>query len=559
MDERNEGAVHGALDPYRGPPAHPRHYPDLHAHVLALARAGLLQVVDEPINKDTEMHPLVRWQFRGGIPEAERKAFLFTQPTDSKGRRYDIAVLVAGLAANREVYRVGFGKPLDEIGRAWIAAMAAPIEPRLVEDAPCQEIAIIGEELDRPGQGLDGLPVPISTPGWDNAPYLSAGHYITRDPDTGRQNVGNYRGQLKAPRRLGMNPSVELRAGIYAHWLKYKERGEPMPCCVVVGCPPVVSYAAVQKMPEHLDEVWVAGAIAGEPINVVRARTVDLLVPAEAEIVIEGLIDTEWLEPEAPFGESHGYVNLQEYNAFMEVTAITRRRHPILTSFISQVTPSESSVIRRVAMEPVYLHHLVSVLAVRGVKRVAMHEPLTSLYAVIAIQFARGTPETEVWRGLNGASTLHRFAGKWIVAIDEDIDPDNADALFWAMSYRCQPQHDLKVVPHKDPGHGPRGPRDGGETAAVLINAMFKGTFAPVALPKREFMERAKEIWERLGLAPLKPESPWHGYDLGYWPPDLERQAQMATNSDYFALGEELARERRNDVAMNTPVDRQKP
>jgi 4-hydroxy-3-polyprenylbenzoate decarboxylase len=243
----------------------------------------------------------------------------------------------------------------------------------------------------------------------------------------------------------------------------------------------------------------------------------------------------------------------------MEVTAITRRRHPILTSFISQVTPSESSVIRRVAMEPVYLHHLVSVLAVRGVKRVAMHEPLTSLYAVIAIQFARGTPETEVWRGLNGASTLHRFAGKWIVAIDEDIDPDNADALFWAMSYRCQPQHDLKVVPHKDPGHGPRGPRDGGETAAVLINAMFKGTFAPVALPKREFMERAKEIWERLGLAPLKPESPWHGYDLGYWPPDLERQAQMATNSDYFALGEELARERRNDVAMNTPVDRQKP
>jgi 4-hydroxy-3-polyprenylbenzoate decarboxylase len=420
-------------------------------------------------------------------------------------------------------------------------------------------MVILGAALDRPGQGLDGLAVPISTPGWDNAPYLSAGHYITRDPDTGRQNVGNYRGQLKAPRRLGMNPSVELRAGIYGHWLKYKERGEPMPCCVVVGCPPVVSYAAVQKMPEHLDEVWVAGAIAGGPINVARARTVDLLVPAEAEIVIEGLIDTEALEPEAPFGESHGYVNLQEYNAFMEVTAITRRRHPILTSFISQVTPSESSVIRRVAMEPVYLHHLQSVLAVRGVKRVAMHEPLTSLYAVIAIQFARGTPETEVWRGLNGASTLHRFAGKWIVAVDEDIDPDNADALFWAMSYRCQPQHDLKIVPHKDPGHGPRGPHDGGETAAVLVNATFRGTYAPVALPRREYMERAKEIWERLGLPPLRPESPWHGYDLGYWPPELERQARMAVNGDYFVLGEELARQRRGDVAMNTPVEREKP
>jgi UbiD family decarboxylase len=545
-----------ALDRYRDARANDRAYPDLHEHVLALARANLLVVVDEPINKDTEMHPLVRWQFRGGIAEPERKAFLFTQPTDSKGRRYDISVLVAGLAANREVYRIGFGKPLDEIGKAWVAALASPLAPRAVTTAPCQDIVISGAELDRPGKGLDGLPVPISTPGWDNAPYLSAGHYITKDPDSGIQNVGNYRGQLKTPKRLGMNPSVELRAGIYAHWLKYKARGEKMPCCVVVGAPPAISYASVQKMPENLDELAVAGAIAGAPINVVKAKTVDLMVPAEAEIVIEGLIDTQYLEPEAPFGESHGYVNLQEYNAFMDVTAITRRRHPILTSFISQVTPSESSVIRKVAMEPLFLNHLKSTLAVRGVKRVGMHEPLTSLYAVIAIQFARNTPETEIWRALYGAASLHRFAGKWIVAIDEDIDPDNADAVFWAMSYRCQPQHDLHVLPRKDPGHGPRGPRDDGESAAVLVNATLKGTFAPVALPKREFMENARAIWERLGLPPLKPESPWHGYDLGFWPKELEQQAQMAAESDYFSLGANLANERRSDVAMNTPVER---
>jgi UbiD family decarboxylase len=557
MDDRAAARASSALKRYRdGAPKHPRGYPDLHEHVLALAREDLLVVVDEPINKDTEMHPLVRWQYRGGIPESERKAFLFTQPTDSKGRRFDISVLVAGLAANRDVYRIGFGKPLDAIGSAWVNAIANPITPRVVTDAPCQEVVTTGADLDEDGAALDGLPVPISTPGWDNAPYLSAGHYITKDPETGIQNVGNYRGQLKAPRRLGMNPSVELRAGIFAHWEKCKARGEPLPCAVVVGCPPVISYASVQKMPENLDEIAVAGALAGSPINVVRAKTVDLLVPAEAEIVIEGLINTELLEPEAPFGESHGYVNLQEYNAFMEVTAITRRRQPILTSFISQVTPSESSVIRRVAMEPLYLHHLASVLGIKSVKRVAMHEPLTSLYAVIAIQFARNAPETEIWRALHGAASLHRFAGKWIVAVDEDIAPDNADALFWAMSYRCQPQHDLVVVPHKDPGHGPRGPHDGGESAAVLINATLKGTFAPVALPKREFMENAKAIWERLGLPPLTPEPPWHGYDLGHWPENLARQAEMAVRSDYFELGKNLANERRSDVAMNTPVER---
>src|SRR5262245_23124841 len=371
MDDRTGAPVSPALERYRdGAPKHPRGYPDLHEHVLALERAGLLAVVDEPINKDTEMHPLVRWQYRGGIAEGERKAFLFTQPTDGKGRRFDAAVLVAGLAANREVYRIGFGKPLEDIGRTWVDAVAHPIPPRLVGDAPCQEIVVAGDALDRDGAALDGLPVPISTPGFDNAPYLSAGHYITKDPETGVQNVGNYRGQLKAPRRLGMNPSVELRAGIYAHWEKCKARGEPLPCAVVVGCPPVISYASVQKLPENLDELAVAGALAGSPINVTRAKTVDLMVPAEAEIVIEGLINTELLEPEAPFGESHGYVNLQEYNAFMEVTAITRRRHPILTSFISQVTPSESSVIRKVAMEPLYLYQLRTKLGVKSVESV---------------------------------------------------------------------------------------------------------------------------------------------------------------------------------------------
>ena len=534
----------------------PRRYPDLHDHIRGLAREGLLVVVDEPINKDTEMHPLVRWQFRGGIEEKNRKAFLFTQPTDAKGRRYDSAVLVAGLAASRDVYRVGMGMPLDKIGATWIRALANPVKPRLVRNAPCQEVVIRGKDLDQPGRGLDGIPVPISTPGWDNGPYLTAGHYITRDPETGIQNVGNYRGQIKSPRRLGMNPSLEIRPGIYIHWQKYKAMGKPLPCAVVVGAPPAVSYCSVQKMSESLDEVWVAGALARAPINVVRAKTVGLLVPAEAEFVIEGYINTEELEPEAPFGESHGYVNLQEYNAFMDVTAITRRRQAVLTSFISQVTPSESSTIRRVAMEPVFLNYLQATLGVRGVMRVSMHEPLTSVIALIAIQFRRDTPQTEIWRALHGAASLHRYAGKWIVAINEDIDPENSDALFWAMCYRTQPQYDVKVLDRKDPGHGPRGPRDGGESAAVLIDATLKGIYPPVALPRREYMENARGIWERLGLGPLKPEPPWFGHDLGFWPPELAREAELATKGEYFKTGAKAARLRRRDVAMNTPISR---
>src|ERR1700738_1128117 len=116
--------------------APPRSYPDLHDHLRTLDKAGLLVTVDRPINKDTEMHPLVRWQFRGGIEEKDRKAFLFTNVVDSKKRKYDIPVAVGVLAANREIYRIGMGCPFDAIAERWIKAVAAPVPPRSVGAAP---------------------------------------------------------------------------------------------------------------------------------------------------------------------------------------------------------------------------------------------------------------------------------------------------------------------------------------------------------------------------------------------------------------------------------------
>src|SRR5580692_4234474 len=254
-------------------PAAARPYPDLHDHVRALDAAGLLIRVDRPINKDTEMHPLVRWQFRGGIAERDRKAFLFTNVVDSKGRKYDIPVLVGGLAANREIYRIGIGCPFEEIDERWVRAINSPVAPRVVADAPCQEIVVTGKALDKPGQGLDGLPLPISTPGWDISPYTTLSQYITKDPETGIQNMGIYRGQVKAPRRLGMNPSLELRPGIMAHWEKAKAKGKKLPAAVILGCPPCIAYTSAQKLPETMDELTVAGALVGAPINVVKAKT----------------------------------------------------------------------------------------------------------------------------------------------------------------------------------------------------------------------------------------------------------------------------------------------
>ena len=232
------------------PPSVSPSYPDLHDHIRALDKAGLLIRVDRPINKDTEMHPLVRWQFRGGIEEKDRKAFLFTNVVDSKGRKYDIPVLVGGLAANREIYRIGIGCRVRGDRRALGARQRRARSRRASStNAPCHEIVITGKALDKPGNGLDGIPLPISTPGWDIAPYATLSQYITKDPDTGVQNMGNYRGQVKARRRLGMNPSLELRPGIYNHWERLRERGfKKLPCAVVLGAPPCVTFASVQKI-----------------------------------------------------------------------------------------------------------------------------------------------------------------------------------------------------------------------------------------------------------------------------------------------------------------------
>ena len=333
---------------------------DFQEHVRDLEASGLLVRIDRPINKDTELHPLVRWQFLGGVPENKRRAFLFSNVTDSKGRHYDIPVVVGALAASPEIYAIGMGQPVDEIGTAWMRAIDGPIAPIMVASPPCQEVVTTGDDLKKPGGGLARLPVPVSTPGFDSAPYLTATLCITRDPDSGIQNMGTYRAALKAPDRLvvRMVAREASGAGGYLHWLKYRERQQPMPIAIVIGCAPVVMFTGPQKLAIDLDELGVAGALAGAPIAMAKAKTIDIDVPATAEIVIEGLIDPSRLEPEAPFGESNGYVALEGYNMPMQVTAITHKRAPMFASIISQVTPSESSVIKKVAYEPLFLNHL---------------------------------------------------------------------------------------------------------------------------------------------------------------------------------------------------------
>ncbi len=533
---------------------HTTGYPDLHNHLEELKRRGLLQVIDRPIDKDSELHPLVRWQFVGGMDEAERKAFLFTNIVNAKGRKYDIPVVVGALAANREIYSVGMGSSVEQIQARWDQAINHPIKPRMVENAPCHEVVHEGADLQGEGKGLDMLPIPISTPGFDSAPTLTATNVITVDPETGVQNMGTYRCALKAPDRLVVRMATRVGgAGGYLHYQAWKKAGhKTMPCAIVLGCPPYVAFMGPQKLPIGMDEFDVAGGLAGVPIEVTQARTVNLRVPAQAEIVIEGQIDLEFLEPEAPFGESHGHVALEEFNLPMTITAITHRAKPVIPSYISQVAPSESSVIKRVAYEPLFLAHLRNALGIRGVKKVSLHEPLTGLLRVTVITFEKNTPKTEVWRALYGAAFFKGDCGKICIAVNEDIDPDNADALLWAMAYRMNPVADVQTLDHRGQGHGPKRELDGEEDSTLLMDATMKGEMPPLALPTKEYMERSKAIWEELGLPKLRPQAPWFGYSLGDWLPQWDAAALRAATGRYLENGAISLKQQRNDVKAET-------
>ncbi|MEK6594598.1 MAG: UbiD family decarboxylase [Pseudomonadota bacterium] len=517
-----------------------RSYPDLHEHLEELKKQGLLLTIDRPIDKDAEMHPLVRWQYVGGIEEHERKAFLFTNVVDGRGRKYKFPVVVGAFAGNRAIYGIGMRAPLDEVQTRWDHAIANPVPPRIVDKAPCQEVVIEGDALKGEGHGLDTLPIPVSTPGFDSAPTLTATNVITKDPDTGIHNHGTYRAALKAPDRLVVRMATRVGgAGGYRHYVKHQQRGDKtMPCAIVLGAPPCVAFVAPMKLPIDLDEVGVAGGVAGGPVNVVRCRTVDLLVPAEAELVIEGLIDTVHLEPEGPFGESHGHVALEEFNMPMRVTAITHRKNAIIASYISQVTPSESSAIKRVSYEPMFLTHLSKTLGIRGVKRVTLHERMTALRRIAIVTMAKGTPRTEIWRALQGAASFKADCGKICIAVDEDIDPDNSDALLWAIAFRMNPSTDLQVLNYRSPGHGPDREHEAErEDATLLMDATMKEELPPLSLPKKEYMERARKVWEELGLPKLRPQSPWFGAADGDWLPKWDEDAKRAAQGRYLENG----------------------
>lgn len=522
------------------------YYKDLREFINVLEKSGLLVTIKREINKDSELMPLVRWQFRG-LPEKDRKAFLFENVMDARGKKYGSPVLVGAHAACLKIYSLGAMCEADEITGKWEQAQLSPIKPELVDSGPVHEEVHMGAGLLEHG-GLEEFPIPISTPGFDNAPYITAGNWITKAPDTGIYNIGNYRGQIKGQLRTGV--ACTLPQHLRMHRELWKERGLPMPAAVAIGPTPNIGMVAVTKIPYGVSEYDVAGGLAGEPVQLVKCKTVDLEVPANAEIIIEGFIPTDQLEREGPFGEYTGYTGQGIDNLFFNVTAITHRKNPIWNTYISQFPPSESSLITRLGMENAYRKFLKTDLGLRNLVDVGFHEESSGRqFLVISL---RKPSQTEAWTALNGAVALMAAWGKIIVVVDEDIDPRDMDSVAWALCFRMQPDRDIRITQGKQIALDPsvmsqdnlRVLKREPMTSAIMINATRKWDYPPISLPKKEYMERAKKIWEEEGLPPLTPKMPWFGDNLGFWTEENIEEAELAQKGEYLKIGEKLAKGR---------------
>ena len=519
-------------------------YKDLREHIETLEMRNKLVRIKRQINKDTELMPLVRWQFRG-LPPEERKAFCFENVVDSQGKSYRMPVLVGAHAASREIYAIRMRCELNRIMERWGEALSHPIQPRMVGEGPVHEEIYEGDHLLEKG-GLDELPTPISTPGFDNAPYLTCVNWVSKDPETGIRSIGNYRAMVKSQTRTGMYGASGQH--IWTHWNKCRKKGKPLQAAIVIGASPIIGLVACTKNLYEMDEYSIAGGVSGEPVELVKCKTIDMEVPATAEIVLEGELPTDSMEPEAPFGEFTGYMGSRSLSPYFNVTCITHRHDAIYTAFFSQFPPSESSVLRGVAYEATLLKFLGHDCGM-PVFDVALHDSSgCSAYCVIRI---KKTHPAQAWQVLHAAVSYAPPIRKFVIVVDEDIDPWDANAVNWALSFRVQPHRDIRttqgMVGWLDPSIAPMEtveyPIPSG-ASALLIDATVKWDYPPVSLPKREFMERARQIWEEEGLPALQVKEPWYGYSLGRWTEENEEEAELALRGEHYRTGEKFAGQR---------------
>lgn len=511
------------------------YYHDLRQFLAALQDAGKVLHITQPLVRETEIGPLQWLQYRG-LPESQRKAFLIDHVTDVTGRRFEPRLLLGPYATTREVFALGMQCQPSEINEKWAHACSHPYEPVLVDSGPVQDVIVQGDDVD-----ASWLPMIVDEPGFSGT-IRTTTQFITKDPDTGTRNLGHYSAHLRGPRKMffGVPPGQ----GGYVHWQKCLKRGIPLEIAVVIGATPNISYASSAKVAPDVDELTIAGGIAGAPVPLVKCRTVDLEVPATAEIVLEGRVVMDRLEPFTAYGDYPGYMFKEDCCPCFEVTCITHRKDPIFVTHLVGFGEQDANIELAIINEAMLYKHLKHDC---GFSVTDVAYPLAGGGKNICVIQMKKRHASEPWLAMYAAMAISPSSGKFTVVVDEDVDAHDLEAVNWALSFASVPHKDLRIIPERwcalDPSARP--PDQHTEftdpiSSSVLIDATRKFGFPPVGLPRRDYMERALEIWKELDLPELHLRAPWYGYELGNWSQQDREYADLIVRGEPYELGRRL-------------------
>ncbi|PLR27756.1 UbiD family decarboxylase [Caulobacter zeae] len=330
----------------------------------------------------------------------------------------------------------------DAIDMLPLAKTVLSMRPGTVKKAPVQEVVLTGDQID-----LAKLPVQTCWPG-EPAPLITWGLVVTKGPSDDREddfNLGIYRMQV-----LGKDKAIMrwlAHRGGAQHYARHKKAGkkEPLPCAVVLGADPGTILAAVTPVPDTLSEYQFAGLMRGAKLDLVPCKTVPLMVPAQAEIVLEGHVLLDEYEDEGPYGDHTGYYNSVEKFPVFQVTAITMRKDPIYLTTFTGRPPDEPSVLGE-ALNEVFIP-LIRQQFPEIVDFWLPPEGCSYRIAVVSMKKAYPGHAKRVMLGV--WSYLRQFMyTKWVIVVDHDINARDWKDVMWAISTKMDPARDITVIEH---------------------------------------------------------------------------------------------------------------
>jgi 4-hydroxy-3-polyprenylbenzoate decarboxylase len=422
----------------------------------ALEQAGELKRVAVPVDTDLLIS---EWADREMKSPGGGKALLFEQPiVDGKPSAFPAAIntmgsrrrmaLALGVAEVEEIAQeiqlILKAKPPTDL-REGFALLKQGIHllharPKMVKDAPCQEIAHeIGERATPDAFTLRDLPILKCWPK-DGGRFITLPNVHTRDPETGVRNVGVYRIQIYDDRTTAMHWQIH-KVGA-RHGKRYYQRGERMPVAVTLGGDPVYTFAATAPLPDGLDEILFSGFLRRKSVEMVRCKTIDIEVPADVDFVLEGYVQPGEMRPEGPFGDHTGfYTSVEDYPVF-HLTAITHRRDAVYPTTIVGIPPMEDFYMGDTTVRiflPVFKMNFPEIVDMTLPPEGVFHN-----LVFVSIRKQYPYQAFKVMHGLWGMGQM--MFSKYIIVVDEDCDVHNTSEILFRLCANTDPARDTTVI-----------------------------------------------------------------------------------------------------------------